>query len=218
MANDSALISVIIQRMGVKDNQYKRIFLETIISGIIPFIILLGGLYYFFWVKIETTARFLVAVMIATSILYIGYDLLVTIFSYGTWAVFFKKLVGSIIIILPVFYALYWLEQYKKRKMILQNKDEYLEIDIITSVSKEDLAWEYGINAKKSASNFELDIAKIFAWLIDRKRYTVKTIVFIVVFTLLALSIIYDVTAESEDQYEASATTEEVVSVAEEAD
>jgi purine-cytosine permease-like protein len=69
--------------------------------------------YYLLWVKIELTAKYLVSIMTVIAVVYVGYDLLITVFSYGTWAVFFKKLVGSIIIILPISYMLYWLEKLK---------------------------------------------------------------------------------------------------------
>lgn len=94
--------------------------LGTVILMIVVFTIPVSILYIVLWVYIETTAKFLVGIIVATSILYVGYDLLITVFSYGTWAVFFKKLLGSIIIVLPISYVLYWLEQIKKRKKIFK--------------------------------------------------------------------------------------------------
>ena len=58
--------------------------------------------------------------MTIIAVVYVGYDLLITVFSYGTWAVFFKKLVGSIIIILPITYMIYWLEKFKNKKLYEQ--------------------------------------------------------------------------------------------------
>ena len=92
--------------------------METIIFTTISFALLLGTFYYLFWVKIETVAKPLVGGIIIIATLYVGYDLLITVFSYGTWAVFFKKLVGSIIIAFPISYFLYWLEQFKKRNNV----------------------------------------------------------------------------------------------------
>jgi purine-cytosine permease-like protein len=76
--------------------------------------------YYLLWLKIEVTAKYLVSIMSMIAVVYVGYDLLITVFSYGTWAVFFKKLVGSIIIILPISYILYWLEKLKIKKLYEQ--------------------------------------------------------------------------------------------------
>jgi purine-cytosine permease-like protein len=76
--------------------------------------------YYLLWLKIEVTAKYLVSIMTIIAVVYVGYDLLITVFSYGTWAVFFKKLVGSIIIILPISYMLYWLEKLKIKKLYEQ--------------------------------------------------------------------------------------------------
>lgn len=76
----------------------------------------IGALYYMLWIKIEVTAKYLVSIVTTIAVVYVGYDLLITVFSYGTWAVFFKKFVGSIIIILPISYMLYWLEKLKIKK------------------------------------------------------------------------------------------------------
>lgn len=90
----------------------------TALSVIAFFSIPAGILYYALWIKIEAVAKPLVGAIITISVIYIGYDLFITVFSYGTWAVFFKKFVGSIIIAFPISYFLYWLEQFKTRARI----------------------------------------------------------------------------------------------------
>lgn len=80
----------------------------------------IGALYYMLWIKIEVTAKYLVSIVTTIAVVYVGYDLLITVFSYGTWAVFFKKFIGSIIIVFPISYMLYWLEKLKIKKVILQ--------------------------------------------------------------------------------------------------
>lgn len=92
--------------------------MKTTFIAIAFFVALISILYYLFWVKIETVAKPLLAGIMIIATLFVGFDLLITVFSYGTWAVFFKKLVGSIIIVLPIYYVLSWLEQIKKRKKI----------------------------------------------------------------------------------------------------
>ncbi|MDX9756496.1 MAG: hypothetical protein RBT52_03195, partial [Sulfurimonas sp.] len=72
-------------------------------------------------------------VIIAT--LFVGSDLLITVFSYGTWAVFFKKSVGSIIIAFPISYFLYWLEQHKIRKRLFKEIEvAYEEVKHLVSI------------------------------------------------------------------------------------
>ncbi|HEX5329425.1 hypothetical protein [Sulfuricurvum sp.] len=175
--------------------------LEPIIFTIISFAILLSVLYYFFWIKIETVAKPLVGAIIVIAILYVGSDLLITVFSYGTWAVFFKKLVGSILIVLPISYVLYWLEQHKIRKRLFKEKD---------------LTGEYSINnfkeptAKKYSINIDVEIKKSFAWFINRTLPTKITIVA----SLLILFFVYTASInnesyQSDGSYSYNAATEE---------
>lgn len=110
--------------------------------------------YYLLWVKIEVTAKYLVSIMTIIAVVYVGYDLLITVFSYGTWAVFFKKLVGSIIIILPISYMLYWLEKLKIKKLYEQNPTNNLFDRIFGQgkyIKKEDYRKQNGIDHVLSA-------------------------------------------------------------------
>ena len=119
------------------------LILIAIASGIIVL------LYYLLWVKIEVTAKYLVSIITIIAVVYVGYDLLITVFSYGTWAVFFKKLVGSIIIVLPISYILYWLEKLKIKKLYKLNSTNNLFDRIFEQgkyIKKEDDRKQNGIN------------------------------------------------------------------------
>jgi len=103
-----------------KENITMHNILTTIlvIAILILFIILLSLLvYYILWVKITKTAPIILKTLILVSLLYVGYDLLITVFSYGTWAVFFKKLVGTAIIISPFLFLIHKLEQVKVKQI-----------------------------------------------------------------------------------------------------
>lgn len=120
-------------------------------------------------------AKPLVGGMIVIATLYVGYDLLITVFSYGTWAVFFKKLVGSIIIVLPISYILIWLEHYKKKKQIQQVQKNVIESS--DQDKEKGLVWEYGINNIQETSstklpiNIRTDIVKSLAWYTNKPWY-----------------------------------------------
>lgn len=122
--------------------------METIIViliAVVFFIALVSTLYNLFWVKIETIAKPLIGGIIIIATLFVGSDLLITVFSYGTWAVFFKNLVGSIIIVFPIYYLLHWLEQHKIKKRLSKEKEvAYEEVKRLVSIG-----WNREVAIKK---------------------------------------------------------------------
>lgn len=146
--------------------------MEKLLIPIVLLAIPLGILYYLVWKKIETTAKLLVGAMSVLAVVYVGYDLLITVFSYGTWAVFFKKLVGAIIIVVPISYVLYWLEQRKRKWRLLAelNAEEQLNAEAKETLKQSQiveyerllsLGWSekiatkraYGENSEESLAN-----------------------------------------------------------------